>query len=395
MKAIRLTAVDSLLGEADIEVPLVGAHDVLVRVKAAGICHSDAHYRAGVSAVGSMPLTLGHEVAGMVERIGSEVQGFKPGDRVCVHYLITCGQCAFCQAGTEQFCPTAEMIGKHRDGGYAEFIVMPERSLFHLPEEIPFEQGAILMCSSATSLHAMNKSRLRSGETIAIFGIGGLGISAVQLARHFGAAEIYAVDVNPRKLALAECFGAIPVNAAVVNPVEQIREMTKGRGVDVALELVGLTLTMQEAVQSLAKLGRAALVGLTRESFEVAPYSELLNKEAEIIGVSDHLASEIPLLLDLVRTGKLDLSHGIIRTIPLEAGGDKRRLGWPRQFWRGRARRHHPVSKSDLRTAGVSSTLPALTEATGKIRLSFKGPRLPHNDNVKIAHHRRETQRRE
>ena len=253
-------------------------------------------------------------------KIGAEVEGFTPGDRVCVHYLVTCGQCAFCQGGTEQFCPTAQMIGKHRDGGYAEFIVVPERSVFRLPDEIPFEQGAILMCSSATSLHALNKARLRPGETVAIFGVGGLGISAVQLARHFGAAEVFAVDINPRKLELAERFGAIPVNASTGNPVEQLRELTGGRGVDVALELVGLPLTMRQAVQSLAILGRAALVGLTQETFEVAPYSELLNKEAEIIGVSDHLASEIPVLLDLARTGKLDLSHGIIRTVPLEAG---------------------------------------------------------------------------
>jgi propanol-preferring alcohol dehydrogenase len=128
------------------------------------------------------------------------------------------------------------------------------------------------------------------------------------------------VDINPRKLELASGFGAIPVNAARRDPVEQLREMTNGRGVDVALEVVGLPLTMQQAVQSLAILGRAALVGLTGRSFEVAPYAELLNKEAEIIGVSDHLADEIPLLLGLVGTRKLDLSHGIIRTVPLDAG---------------------------------------------------------------------------
>ena len=258
-------------------------------------------------------------MAGVVEQVGSHVQSLTPGDRVCVHYLVTCEQCAFCQAGTEQFCAEAQMIGKHREGGYAEFIVVPERSVFRLPDEIPFEQGAILMCSSATSLHDVNKARLRPGETVAIFGAGGLGISALQLARHFGAARVYAVDINPHKLELAARFGAVPVNAALGDPVAQIREMTNGRGVDVALELVGLPLTMQQAVKSLAILGRAALVGLTRESFEVAPYSELLNKEAEIIGVSDHLASEIPLLLDLVRTRKVDLSHGIIRTVPLDA----------------------------------------------------------------------------
>lgn len=210
------------------------------------------------------------------------------------------------------------MIGKHRDGGYAEFIVAPERSVFHLPDEIPFEQGAILMCSSATSWHALNKARLQAGETVAVFGTGGLGISAIQLARHLGAAQIFAIDINPRKLELAARFGAIAINASADDPVEQLRKLTDGRGVDVALELVGLPLTMRQAVHSLAILGRAALVGLTTESFEIAPYAELINKEAEIIGVSDHLASEIPELLELARTRKLDLSGDIIRTIPLD-----------------------------------------------------------------------------
>jgi 2-desacetyl-2-hydroxyethyl bacteriochlorophyllide A dehydrogenase len=320
MKAIRLSAIGSPLEEQRIEIPPVGSRDVLIRVRAAGICHSDAHYRDKVSPVRFLPITLGHEVAGVVEETSADVSAFTKGDRVCVHYLVTCGQCRFCQAGTEQFCPTGEMIGKHRDGGYAEFIVVPERSIFRLPDEIPFDQGAILMCSSATSLHALNKARLRDGETVAIFGVGGLGVSAIQLAKHLGAAKVFAVDINPAKLALAKHLGAIAVNPSAGDPVAQIQELTDGRGVDVALELIGLPVTMRQAVQSLAILGRAALVGLTQQSFEVAPYSELLNKEAEIIGVSDHLASEIPVLLDLARTGKLDLSHDIIRTVPLEAG---------------------------------------------------------------------------
>jgi len=332
MKAVRLVAIDSPLEEQRVQVPASGPHDVLIRVKTAGICHSDAHYRAGVSPVNDLPVTLGHEVAGVVEQTGDAVRNFKPGDRVCVHYLVTCGHCAFCIAGHEQFCPSAEMIGKHRDGGYAEFIAVPERSVFLLPDEIPFEQGAILMCSSATSLHALNKARLRAGETVAIFGIGGLGVSAIQLAKHLGAGKIFAVDINPRKLELAERFGAIAVNAAAGDPVEQLREITDGRGVDVAIELVGLPLTMRQAIQSLATLGRAALVGLTKETFRVAPYSELVNKEAEIIGVSDHLASEIPVLLELARTRKLDLSHGIIRTVPLESAAINAALGGLEEF---------------------------------------------------------------
>jgi D-arabinose 1-dehydrogenase-like Zn-dependent alcohol dehydrogenase len=292
----------------------------LIRVRACGICHSDAHYRAGISPVKPLPHTLGHEVAGVVEKTGAEVKNLKAGDRICVHYLVTCGECAFCRAGNEQFCPSVEMIGKHRDGGYAEFIVVPDRSVFLLPDEIPFKQGAIMMCSSATSLHALKKARLVAGESVAIFGVGGLGISAIQLARHLGARKIFAVDINPRKLELAERFEAIAINSAAGDPVEQLQEITNGRGVDIALELVGLPATMRQAVQSLATLGRAALVGLTKESFEVAPYRELINKEAEIIGVSDHLASEIPVLLEMARTGQLDLSQGIIRSIPLEAG---------------------------------------------------------------------------
>jgi propanol-preferring alcohol dehydrogenase len=318
MKAIRLIQPGSPLELQEVKVPAVGARDVLVRVKAAGICHSDAHYRAGKSLVRPLPLTLGHEVAGVVERAGAEVAQFKAGDRVCLHYLTSCGECPYCQRGNEQFCASGAMIGKYRDGGYAEFIVMPARSVFRLPDEVPFEQGAILMCSSATSLHALNKARLRAGESVAVFGVGGLGLSAIQLAKVFGAREVYAVDIKPEKLALAKRFGAVPVNAAECEPVAEIGRLTGGRGVDVALELIGLPLTMRQAVRSLAIQGRAALAGITDKTFEIAPYMEVLNKEAEIIGVSDHLAQELPQLLEWARRGALDLSQVITRTLPLE-----------------------------------------------------------------------------
>lgn len=319
MKAIRLTKVGGPLELCEIETPDVGPNDVLVRVRAAGICHSDAHYRSGFLGAKDLPVTLGHEVAGTVDLVGAEVTDFQKGDRVCVHYLVTCGDCGWCRGGMEQFCLTSQMLGKNRDGGYAEFIVVPARNLFRLPDEIPFEQGAVLMCSSATSLHALRKTRLCAGETIAVFGIGGLGISAIQLAKSLGASQIFAVDVNPRKLEMAERFGAIAVNASTSDPVQQIRILTADRGVDVALELIGLPATMRQSVQSLAILGRAGLVGLTQKTFEVAPYDEILNKEAEIIGVSDHLASEIPALLEYARTGELDLSHNIIRAIAFDA----------------------------------------------------------------------------
>jgi 2-desacetyl-2-hydroxyethyl bacteriochlorophyllide A dehydrogenase len=332
MKAVRLIQPGRALEQQEIEVPAVGGRDVLVEVRAAGICHSDAHYRAGKSVVRPLPLTLGHEVAGVVERVGAEVTNFRARDRVCLHYLASCGECVYCQRGNEQFCTSGAMMGKYRDGGYAEFLVMPARSVFRLPEEIPFEHGAIMMCSSATSLHALNKARLRAGETVAVFGVGGLGLSAIQLARVCGAREVFAVDIRAGKLALAERFGAVPVNAAACEPVAEIARLTSGRGVDVALELIGLPLTMRQAVQSLAIQGRAALAGITTKTFEVAPYFEVLNKEAEIIGVSDHLAQELPQLIEWARRGALDLSAVITRKVPLDASAINAALDGLEQF---------------------------------------------------------------
>lgn len=318
MKAVRLIEPGHPLKMQEIEIPAIGPQDVLVRVKAAGICHSDVHYRTGISPVHPLPMTLGHEVSGLIEKTGSGVTHLMPGDRVSLHYMATCGHCRYCNQGSEQFCTSGKMIGKYRDGGYAEYIAVPARSAFQLPDEIPFEQGAILMCSSATSFHAIQKARLKPAETVAIYGAGGLGFAALQIALAYGASQVYVVDIKSGKLDLAEKLGAIPINASQGDPVAEIKKMTGGRGVDVALELIGLPLTMRQAFQSLAIMGRAAIAGVTDRNLEIAPYDELINKEAEIIGVSDHLAREIPQLFDLVLAGKLNAGAMITQTIPLD-----------------------------------------------------------------------------
>jgi 2-desacetyl-2-hydroxyethyl bacteriochlorophyllide A dehydrogenase len=320
MKAVRMTQVGQPLQLQEIPVPTIGDGDMLVRVCAAGICHSDAHYRAGRVPVHPLPLTLGHEVAGVVEQVGRQVTRVKVGDRVCLHYNITCGECYYCSTGSEQFCGKVLMLGHYTDGGYAEYIAAPARNAVALPDEIPFEQGATLMCASATAFHALRKSRLRAGETAAVFGVGGLGMSAVQLARAFGALDVFAVDIDEAKLRLAADYGAVPVHARHGDPVAQIRGYTNGRGVDVALELIGLPQTMRQAVQCLGVMGRAVIAGIGDEPLEIDTYRELLADEAEIIGSNDHLFQELPLLVELARRKVLDTSRVVTRVVPLDAG---------------------------------------------------------------------------
>lgn len=335
MKAVRLMEVGKPLQMQEIPLPPVGEQDVLVRIRAAGICHSDAHYRSGLSPVRPLPLTLGHEIAGVIEHVGAHVSATKIGTRVCLHYNLTCGDCYHCSTGNEQFCPQCLMLGHYTDGVFAEYIVVPERNAIPLPDEIAFEQGATLMCASATSFHALRKSRLRAGETAAVFGVGGLGISAVQLTKAFGALETFAIDLNEEKLRLAELYGAIPINAGKVDPVAEIRRITKGRGVDVALELIGLPRTMRQAVQCLGVLGRVVIAGLSNKPLEIDTYRELLGNEAEIIGSNDHLLQELPLVVEFARRRVLDTTRIVTRTVPLDPNAINQTLDTLEQFGSG------------------------------------------------------------
>jgi propanol-preferring alcohol dehydrogenase len=209
------------------------------------------------------------------------------------------------------------MVGNHRDGGYAEQVRVPARALVALPDEISFAHGAVMMCSSATVYHALRRTRLAPGERVAVFGLGGLGASAVQLAFALGASAVYAVDINPVKTTLAEQRGAVGVDASANDPVDLIRRATGG--VDVALELVGLRTTFEQAVAVLGPGGRVGVVGLADGPATVEPYRDIVGREMEIVGVMDHLAGELPEVLELARTGVLDLGPVVTGTIPLDA----------------------------------------------------------------------------
>jgi D-arabinose 1-dehydrogenase-like Zn-dependent alcohol dehydrogenase len=317
MKALQLFAQGQPLEAVDIEVDAPGPSDVIVRVEAAGICHSDVHYRSGPLGPKEFPITLGHEVAGSIVAVGDAVSDGRVGERVCLHYQTFCGSCRWCTAGHEQFCPEGRMLGNSRSGGYAEFITVPSVNAVFLPEGVPMEHAAVMMCSSATALHALRQARTVPSDRVAVWGVGGLGMSAIQLARAMGVEQVFAVDRNLERLELAAGLGATPINANE-DAVAHLLELTGG-GVDVALELIGSGVTMKQVVDVLGPRGRAAIVGLSPDTIEVAPYGELVGREAEIIGVSDHLLTEITELLDFYVAGHLDLDRIVGLTVPLDA----------------------------------------------------------------------------
>jgi 2-desacetyl-2-hydroxyethyl bacteriochlorophyllide A dehydrogenase len=295
MHAVRLTRPDAPLVDETLADPRAGDGEVLIDIRAAGICHSDAHYRAGRGTT-ALPLTLGHEIAGVV--VGT-------GERVAVHYLVACGSCDACRTYGEQFCVRGAMIGKDRDGGYAEGIVVPARNAVPIPDSVSFEHAAVMMCSTATTWHALRLSRVQKGESLAILGFGGLGISALQLARTLGVETIFALDVVPKKLAAAERMGAIPMETAP--------------RADVVLDFAGHPATTSAALRALAPRGRLILVAINLRELDFDPYRDVLAKERHIIGCSDHLREELVEVLDLAARGAIDLSSAITRTVPLRA----------------------------------------------------------------------------
>jgi len=319
MKAARLHGIGEKLRIDNVEVPQVGSNDVIVDIKASGICHSDINYRDGVSPVGKLPIILGHEIAGLISKTGERVKGVEEGDRVCVHYVRSCGNCSFCRTNRENFCEQYQMIGKDIDGGFAEYIKVPASNILKLPSTIPFEQGCILGCAVSTAYHALRRGRVRAGDTVVIFGVGGLGAQAIPLAKIFKAAKIIAVDISDEKLNLAKRLGADEVvNAATEDPAQRIEETTEGKLADLVLDFVGAAKVIEKEIHCVGKGGRMVLVGIGKDDLRVSPYKTIIGKEMELIGVNDHLRSELAQLIDLVGSGGMDLSTSITHRVHLD-----------------------------------------------------------------------------
>ncbi len=318
MLAAVMKSLNEPLQVEEVPTPTPGAGELRIRIQASGLCSSDLHYMKGDSPVSKMPIILGHEVAGIVDETGPGVTRVKTGDRVAVHYLITCGKCELCRTGNENFCSECRMIGKTIDGGFAQYIVVPEANAIAVPSDVPIEYAALAGDAIATPYHAVKLASVKEGDTVMILGLGGLGVHAVQIPEVFGAAKVIAVDVSESKLELVRQLGADhTVNPSSQDMAEEVRRITGGKGVNVAIELIGLKDTLEAAIRSLAPRGRMVVVGICPHKIEVDSYNDILLKEAVITGNCDHLATDIQEILPLIEQKRLDLSRSVSRRISL------------------------------------------------------------------------------
>jgi len=208
MKAVVFHGKDVGLKVEDIPVPKITSDQILVKVAACGVCHTDLHYiEHGVPTFKKPPVVLGHEASGVVEEAGADVTNVKKGDRVLIPAVLTCGKCMFCRMGRENICSAMTMVGNHLDGAYAEYVAVPAKDVLDLPESVPLEEASIIADAISTPYHAVkNRAQVKPGDTVVVFGCGGVGINAVQMATAAGG-YVIAVDINERKLEWALEFG--------------------------------------------------------------------------------------------------------------------------------------------------------------------------------------------
>jgi S-(hydroxymethyl)glutathione dehydrogenase/alcohol dehydrogenase len=346
---MRAAVLHSIPGELTIEEVAVadpGPHEVLVRVAAAGLCHSDQHVLDG-SLVIPTPVVLGHESAGVVEAVGPDVEYVKPGDHVITCPSIFCGQCEFCLGGRPSLC---DHVGLDRDpgepprlrlgrtaclqfaglGSLAEQVLVHEHAVARIRRDMPLDRAALIGCGVTTGVGAVFRTaRVEPGCTVAVIGCGGVGLNCVQGAALAGASRIVAVDTNPFKLELAERFGATDVvDASAADPVDQVRALLSGdapsgagAGVDYAFEAIGTKATAEQAFAMLKKGGTATIIGVmpTGTTIELPGVDFLREKriQGSLMG-SNRFRQDMPHYIDLYLDGRLKLDELVSRRITLE-----------------------------------------------------------------------------
>lgn len=304
----------------DVPVPTHREHEVLIKVKAAGVCGTDVHiheWDAWAQGRCKPPFTVGHEFAGVVEKVGSLVTDVKVGDRVTAEGHIVCGRCHLCRTGNAHVCPETKIIGVDRDGAFADYIAMPASNVWHLDPAVSFAVGGIHDPMGNAFHTALHGTQL-PGATVLVTGCGPIGIFAVGIAKAAGASAIIASDVNPTRLALARRMGA----TAAVTPAEAaeaVRAATHGLGVDVVLEMSGVPAAIHQAFALVRVGGRVQMLGIPAKPMDVDFATEVIFKGITVYGVVGRRMYDTWIeMTQFLRAGQFDPTPAITHTFPLE-----------------------------------------------------------------------------
>jgi NDMA-dependent alcohol dehydrogenase len=333
--------------ELELEPPRAG--ELMVRMGASGVCHSDLSIQNG-TLMGSFPMVLGHEGAGEIVELGEGVEGFEVGDHIVVSWVPQCGECYFCRHGQGYLCQAGAMAmatggltdGSTRfsrdgqpvkqmacSGTFSELAVIPAIGAVKIPKDIPFDIAALIGCGVLTGVGAaLNTADIKEGDTVAVLGCGGVGLNVIQGAKIAGASEIIAVDMVANKLDMAKQFGATTViNAADGDPVSTVMDMTEQRGVDVAFEVIGLKQTIDQTIMMTRRGGEAVLVGVPRMEvmLEMPAFFGVVLMAKTIKGCwygSSNVQDDVPRLLEYYKNGQLKLDELISRRISVNDVND-------------------------------------------------------------------------
>ncbi|NIQ40276.1 MAG: alcohol dehydrogenase catalytic domain-containing protein [Proteobacteria bacterium] len=305
MKAARMYGTGETVKVETIADPTPPEGWALVKVRSAGVCGTDLHFLEGLLPPGKIPMILGHEIAGDVAD-APERSGFRSGDRVSVYNLMNCGRCQYCSRGRDELCSEAiGQIGFSHDGGFAEYVCAPVRSLIPLPAKVSYSSGAVLSCSGLSAVHAVRLSGIGLMDTVVVNGVGGVGLMVAQVAKLTGA-RVIAIADSEEKAALAHNVGieeTIVVSGYAGLPNE-IRKRTDGRGADAFFELVGTTATTAAGLQALAKTGVFVIIGYTKDHIDVDPLWMVIG-ELRLIASVAGARKDLEDVLNLAGEGKI------------------------------------------------------------------------------------------
>jgi 2-desacetyl-2-hydroxyethyl bacteriochlorophyllide A dehydrogenase len=298
------------------EMPELLEHDVLIQVKAAAICGSDLHIYKGLHPSAGLPVSIGHEVAGQILDIGQSVTTLKPGDRVTIEPVLSCGECEYCVRGSYHLCQNISFQYRKGQGAFTPYYVAKEKRVFKLPDGLSYAEGALIEPLSV-ALHAVKKSRLHLGQTSAVFGAGAIGLLVTALARQVTASRVFVSDINPFRLQKALELGATDVcNNMEADPVNVILDGTGQVGVDASFEVVGLQSTLVQSLMSLKKGGLATLLGIYEKPEALLPVNLFIQREIKM-GGSQGYCWDFQDSLVLLENGAIDLKALITHKLKL------------------------------------------------------------------------------